>query len=181
LPFEALSEFIVTGEGACFLNEVVQLFIPINERNHCATNVLVDTVKEVDMDPTEISLYSKLGDKKLELITELAGGVSVLMYGLNVSDDIGFAIGGLVMSLECFEELFKGWESFDIFIGIDIPDLRFSTEHGSSETSLGLLIDLRELHVLFYAESLGCNGHKREIGTVKFIGFRNLGFLRHVP
>src|SRR5436190_18349344 len=143
-------------------------------------NIPVDSMKEVDMDPMEVSLRPKLNNEHLELIAELTHGVSVLMDGLNACDDVGFAVGGLVVFLEGFNEFVKGWERFDIFVCVDIPHLGFSTEHGSSKTSLELSRDLREVDILLYAESPGRSGGKREVGTVESIRFRDPDLLGHV-
>lgn len=78
LIIKTLSEFIITDDVTDFLDEFIQLFFPINERNHPPANILVDATKEMDMDPMEVNFGIKLSDEYLEFITELIDDVDVL-------------------------------------------------------------------------------------------------------
>jgi len=171
LSVETPSELVVTGNITCFLDEVIQLFVPINERNHCTANVLVDITQEVDVYPAEVGVGAKLSDEHFEFVVVLLSSAGVLHDCFNAREDLSFAVSGLVVFFECFQELFERWEKSDIFIRVNILYQRFSIKEGSSKASLELHRNLGKLHVLFYAEGPGHSLDKRNVSTVEFIKF----------
>ena len=180
LAVKASSEFVITGDVAGFLNEFIQLLIPINERNHRAANVLVNATKEVYMNPAEISFGTKLSNEHFKLVAELVGGAAILTHCLDACDDVGFAVGGLMIFLKGLDEFLKRRKRFDIFIGINVPHLCLSAKPGSSKTSLDFLRDLSEIHIFLYAESPSCSVGKRDVGTIEFFGSRDLDLFGHL-
>ena len=58
-------------------------------------------------------------------------------------------MGEQVLFLESFDEFFEGGESFDIFVGVHILDLRTTGKPGCSEASLLACRDLCEFHIFF--------------------------------
>jgi len=130
--------------------------------------------------PTRVG-FTELDDQHLEFRRVLTGvPFEPLADGFNAFEEVGIAVGRLVVFFEGFDEHLELGESVDFLIGIDVtPYLRGVLEPRSSKTSLGSCWDRRKLHVLLCTERPGCDSAQGRVGSIEFFGLSDFKAFRH--
>ena len=129
--------------------------------------------------PTRVG-FTMLYDQHFEFRRVLTGvPFEPLEGGFNSFEDLGIAMGRLVVFFECCDEHAENGERFDFFVCIYVPYFRVATKLRSSQMSVEICQDGSEIHVLLCTECPGVGSAKWCVGSIKFFGFRDLEGFKH--
>ena len=148
-------KFDIASDISGLLDQIVQGVLLLEMRDHPFTDCPVKAAEVMTRDPGVGfgRVVSELLDQHFEFGRILVGATLCSLFdGFGALNDISLAVGRQVLFFEGLEEWLEQWEGFDVFVRINVPNLRGVAKPGCRKTGLFVGRDLSEFHVFFHCE-----------------------------